>query len=120
MLHNSRIFNVVSISSLDALAHRLVHQKMKLCLGFYHDGLLYLNDSIADGAPTMIAVLKTGHFPKPGRTECDQVGVMALTGCSAERVAETILEMRDAQPFARVIIQIDAPDHICPLCAFGS
>ena len=70
MIHADRVFSSKELKSEDELVEAMTQHKWPLCYSFYHDGLLYLNDSDSEDDPEYV-IMKfdkaEGHHDVIGR-----------------------------------------------------
>ncbi len=117
MVNNGRIYAVSAAVSRQALIERLVKGRVPLCSGLYHSGLLFLNDSNSEEGEKRFAVMKVDGFPQPGRWELNQLDTLRIAGRDAAELLEIVNNFNEEKQASRVIVQIDGPGHVCPLCA---
>jgi hypothetical protein len=118
MIHTDRVFSSSKLESEDELVQAMTNRTWPLCYSFYHDGLLYLNDSDREEDPEY-AVVKfdraEGHHDVIGR----EVGRIKPKGMDASRVHEFVQDMRAGRWEMEQAIRIVAEPawhHSCELC----
>ena len=92
MIHSDRVFSSKELDSEDDLVEAMTKHKWPLCYSFYHDSLLYLNDSDSEDDPEYV-VMKfdkaEGHHDVIGR----EVGKIKPKGMDTAQVHKFIQEM---------------------------
>ena len=118
MNHSDRIFSSKELDSEDDLVEAMTKHKWPLCYSFYHDGLLYLNDSDSEDDPEYV-VMKfdkaEGHHDVIGR----EVGNIKPKGMDAAGVHKFIQEMSAGKWRMENPLHVRAEPvwhHSCQLC----
>jgi hypothetical protein len=118
MIYATRVFSSSKLESEDELVQAMTNRTWPLCYSFYHDGLLYLNDSESEEDPEY-AVVKfdraEGHHDVIGR----EVGRIRPGQTDAAGVREFVQNMRagrwEKEEAIRLVVE-PAWHHSCEYC----
>lgn len=118
MIHCDRVFSSKELESEDELVEAITNHTWPLCYSFYHDGLLYLNDSDSEDDPVYV-VMKfdraEGHHDVHGRL----VGQIRPKGMDINHIRSAISNFREGRWDAETPQHIVAEPvwhHSCQLC----
>jgi len=118
VIHAERVFSSSKLESEDELVEAMTNRTWPLCYSFYHDGLLYLNDSDSEEDPEYV-VMKfdraEGHHDIIGR----EVGCIKPRGLQAAEVHDFIADMRAGRWKKESPLRIVAEPawhHSCDCC----
>ncbi|HOT07276.1 MAG TPA: hypothetical protein PLI05_01875 [Methanotrichaceae archaeon] len=70
MIHTDRVYSSKELDSEDELVQAVTKHTWPLCYSFYHDGLLYLNDTDSESDPEYVVMIfdrAEGHHDVIGR-----------------------------------------------------
>lgn len=121
MMHVSRVHQLIDVATASELAEKLVTQGWALCVGFRHQGFLFLNDATSEDGAQEYAVFheKTGR-----QVESITFSWMATIAKGLEVIQEILdgkneyaadqIALGDA--FMRPLIDAKQP-HRCEFCA---
>ncbi len=118
MNHGDRTFCVKAVDTEEDMAKLLTEHKWPLCMGFEHEGFLYLNDGSSEDAPEYSAVLvqKVDGVNVDGR----EVGRFS-SGADTSAALDFVHWIRRRRWTMDSQIRLKAePEwhHSCELCAF--